>query len=271
MLWRHCIATLSWSRLKATTTIILSFGKQTPQEGLVGLLRCAAAGVFVHCWSSLLSPICCCSLAWKQDQECFHTYAHWPLINKSDRGPFPHIHTTRMNTKSTHTETRSLITEASQSSLPRSPPHLSYHTRQPIFLSIKADSLQWRLNCCFFLAYLLFSLMTVPQWQHHQTQGDLFSSAVHVLFLSGWIGKTIVQICYLICPATMNGHIEEENEFAWPASFSVSAKKEQRPGLRKETTLYLQRLFQNRGKSWEQKKPQKTQKKAFQKCDGVML
>lgn len=137
------MATLSGSRLKAATTIILSFGKQTPQEALVGLLSCAAAGVFVHCWSSLLSPICCCSLAWKQDQECFHTYAHWPLINKSDRGPFPHIHTTRMNTKSTHTETRSLITATSQSWLPRSPPRLSsqwihpaahvsvYQSRQP--------------------------------------------------------------------------------------------------------------------------------------------
>lgn len=123
--------TLSWSRLKPSTTIILSFGKQTPQEGLVGLLSCAAAGVFVHCWSSLLSPICCYSLAWKQDQECFHTYAHWPLINKSDRGPFPHIHTTQMNTKSIHTETRSLTTETSQSSLTRSPPHLSSQWIRP--------------------------------------------------------------------------------------------------------------------------------------------
>lgn len=97
----------------------LSFGKQTLQEGLGCLLSCVAAGVFVHCWSSLLSSICCYSLAWKQDQECFHTYAHWPLINKSDRGPFPHIHTTWRKTKSIHMETRSLITETSRSSFSR--------------------------------------------------------------------------------------------------------------------------------------------------------
>lgn len=84
-------------------------------------LGCTAAGVFVHCWSSLLSPICCYSLAWKQDRERFHTYTHWPLINKSDQGPFPHIHATHMKTKSTHTDT-----DTSQSThFARSPPHLS--------------------------------------------------------------------------------------------------------------------------------------------------
>lgn len=141
VLWCHCIATLSFTRLKPTTTIILSFGKQTLQEGMGCLLSGVATGVFVHCWSSLLSSICCYSLAWKQDQECFHTYAHWPLINKSDRGPFPHIHTTWRKTKSIHTETRRLITETSQSPLSRSP-HLSAdQTQQPIFLSTKAGSL----------------------------------------------------------------------------------------------------------------------------------
>ena len=68
-------------------------------------LSCVAAGVFVHCCSCLLSPICWYSLAWKQDRERFHTYTHWPLINKSDRGPFPHIHATQMKTKSIHTDT----------------------------------------------------------------------------------------------------------------------------------------------------------------------
>lgn len=77
--------------------------KHTIQEGLFGLLSWPAAGVFVHCWSGLLSPICCYSLAWKQDRERFHTYTHWPLINKSDQGPFPHIHTTQMKTKAIHT------------------------------------------------------------------------------------------------------------------------------------------------------------------------
>lgn len=67
----------------------------------------AAAGVFVHCCSGLLSPICCYSLAWKQDWERFHTYTHWPLINKSDQGPFPHIHSTQMTTKTIHTHTAS--------------------------------------------------------------------------------------------------------------------------------------------------------------------
>lgn len=77
----------------------------------------SAAGVFVHCWSSLLSPICCYSLAWKQGRERFHTYTHWPLINKSDQGPFPHIHTTHTTTKTIHTQTQRLITETSQSTL----------------------------------------------------------------------------------------------------------------------------------------------------------
>ena len=31
--------------------------------------------------------------------------------------------------------------------------------------------------------------MTVPQWQNHQTQGGLLSSAVHLWFSSWWIGK----------------------------------------------------------------------------------
>lgn len=62
--------------------------------------------MFVHCWSGLLSPICCYSLAWKEDPERFHAYTHWPLINKSDQGPFPHIHTTQMKTKAIHTQTQ---------------------------------------------------------------------------------------------------------------------------------------------------------------------
>lgn len=81
------------------------------QEGLSVFLSCTAAGVFVHCWSGLLSPICRYSLAWKQDRERFHTYTHWPLINKSDQGPFPHIHTTHMKTKSIHTQTQRPVTE----------------------------------------------------------------------------------------------------------------------------------------------------------------
>lgn len=76
-------------------------------RGSVGLLSWTTAGVFVLCWSILLSPICCSSLAWKQDQERFHTYTHWPLINKSDQGPFPHIHTVPTKTKTIQTRTRS--------------------------------------------------------------------------------------------------------------------------------------------------------------------
>lgn len=72
-------------------------------RGSVGLLSWTTAGVFVLCWSILLSPICCGSLAWKQDQERFHTYTHWPLINKSDQGPFPHIATVPMETKTIQT------------------------------------------------------------------------------------------------------------------------------------------------------------------------
>lgn len=201
--------------------------------------------MFVHCWSSLLSPICCCSLAWKQDQECFHTYAHWPLINKSDRGPFPHIHTTRMNTKSIHTDTRSLITETSQSSLTRSPTHLSsqwitpcspyfWQCRQPLVMS------QLLLFFFFFWYNYYFHwwlFLSGSITKHKET-------CSHQLFTfyscRDESASTIVWICYLICLATMNGHIEEENVFPWPPSLNVSVKKEQRPGLRKETTLYLQ-------------------------------
>lgn len=52
---------------------------------------------------SLLSPICCSSLAWKQDRQRFHTYTHWPLINKSDHGPFPHTPHTPKQRQHTHT------------------------------------------------------------------------------------------------------------------------------------------------------------------------
>lgn len=79
--------------------------EETHSGGPVWSLSCTAAGVFVHCWSCLLSPICWYSLAWKQDRERFHTYTHWPLINKSDQGPFPHIHSTQMKTKTLHTDT----------------------------------------------------------------------------------------------------------------------------------------------------------------------
>lgn len=92
------------------------------------------------------SPICCYSLAWKQDRERFHTYTHWPLINKSDQGPFPHIHTTQMKTKTihmhAHTHSHTLITEISKSTLywiTATPLVLVDQTWQPIFfVSIKA-------------------------------------------------------------------------------------------------------------------------------------
>lgn len=89
------------------------------------VLNCTAAGVFVHCWSSLLSPICCNSLAQKQDRERFHTYTHWPLINKSDQGPFPHIHTTQMKTKTIHTQ------KHPRAHFSRSRPHLSSQRIRP--------------------------------------------------------------------------------------------------------------------------------------------
>lgn len=199
--------------------------------------------MFVHCWSSLLSPICCCSLAWKQDQECFHTYAHWPLINKSDRGPFPHIHTTRMNTKSIHTDTRSLITETSQSSLTRSPTHLSSQwitPCSPYFWQYRQPLVMSQLLLFFFFGIIIIFTDDCSSVAASPNTRRLVLISRSLFILRDESASTIVWICYLICLATMNGHIEEENVFPWPPSLNVSVKKVQWPGLRKETTLYLQ-------------------------------
>lgn len=94
-------------------------------RGSVGLLSWMTAGVFVLCWSILLSPICCSSLAWKQDQERFHTYTHWPLINKSDQGPFPHIHTVPMKRKTIQTRAHTVQSRKyPRANFNRAKPHL---------------------------------------------------------------------------------------------------------------------------------------------------
>lgn len=138
------------------------------------------AGVFVLCWSILLSPICCSSLAWKQDQERFHTYTHWPLINKSDQSPFPHIHTVPMKTKTIQTRTRSTVQSRAQ-------PHLWSQQIRPGNPDSDPSKQPFGMSKWVFFLYTWsddFSLVAPSQ-----NTRRLVPSAVLPSFLWGWIGK----------------------------------------------------------------------------------
>lgn len=131
--------------------------------------------MFVHCCSKLLSPICRCSLAWKQDQERFHTYTHWPLINKSDQGPFPHIHATHTKTKA-RAHTHPALNHT----------HIPEHTLLDLDHSsrLSGSDLATRIfvhqicRPCDVSIASFRPVMTAPSWHSERTQEDLFPSAV---------------------------------------------------------------------------------------------
>lgn len=184
-------------------------------EGLFGLFK------LYGCWCvcsllllSLLSPICCYSLAWKQDRERFHTYTHWPLINKSDQGPFPHIHATQMKTKPIHTDTD---TVPNHRNVPEHTLLDLHHTcclrgsdlatqifvhqiRRPSDVSIAFYSLS---DKCSLVAPSLNTRRFVP-----------ISCSLFCLHGMNW-QVLLCGICCLICLAVMNGHIEEKSVFPW--------------------------------------------------------
>lgn len=195
------------------------------------------AGVFVLCWSILLSPICCGSLAWKQDQERFHTYTHWPLINKSDQGPFPHIHTAPMKTKTIQTRTRSNHGNIPEQILiePNRTSGLSGSDLATQIL-IRQSNLLGCLSGFFFFKYVkwwLFPCGTVTE--HKETcSHQLFS----LLSSGAESASAIVQICYLICLGRMNGLIEDENLFPGLFWLNWSVKEKPRRGWRWQTPFF---------------------------------
>lgn len=217
--WHFPLLSITTFNLKPTISssqylLILVCSLSHLTRGSVGLLSWMTAGVFVLCWSILLSPICCSSLAWKQDQERFHTYTHWPLINKSDQGPFPHIHTVPMKTKTIQTRAHTVQSRKyPRANFNRAQPHLWSQRIRPGNPDSDPSKQPFGMSEWFFFLYLkwwLFPCGTVTE--HKETcSHQLFS----LLSSGAESASAIVQICYLICLGCMNGLIEDGNLFPW--------------------------------------------------------
>lgn len=148
----------------------------------VCIFFCTAAGVFVHCWTSLLSPICCGSLAWKQGQESFHTYTHWPLINKSDPWSIPtHTHRYVENKEHTHTDTDPNHRNNPEHTLVRLD-HTSRLTGSELATQMFVYEIWQRcdVSIAFYFKWWPFPCGTVKR-----TQGHLFPSAVLLFCFHG--------------------------------------------------------------------------------------
>ena len=185
------------------------------QEGLSVFLSCTAAGVFVHCWSGLLSPICRLLISMETGPGAF-SHIHTLAINQQVRpGSIPtHTHHTHENKEHTHTDTVASHRKHPGAHFSSSRPHLSSQRIRPGNPNFFVHQI-WRpivtSQLAFRFKWWLFPRGTLSE--HKETcSHQLFS-----FFLSSWdeLASTIVWICYLICLATMNGHIETESVFPW--------------------------------------------------------